>query len=350
MGIYRKNRTWYIDYRFEGRRIRERIGRSKKAAKDALDTRKGEILQGRYNWAQKKKSPRFEALADEYLEYSKANKRSWKRDEASVGHLKPFFKGRKLTEVNPWMVEKYKQKRLEEGVKPATVNRELSCLKHMFNLAVRWGRLPASPLGKVKQLREENQVERILSPEEEIKLLAAANEPLRTIILVALNTGMRRGEILKLTWSCVDFHQSAITIVNPKNGKMRKVPMNETAVKVLAARKKMNGASSFVFFDVKSLKPWESVKTAFLASIRRAEIARLRFHDLRHTFATRLVARGVDILTVKELLGHSNVGMTMRYAHPSKENMRRAVQMLSGDGHQMDTKASKATNAVRVSI
>lgn len=348
MGIYKKRENWYIDYYFQGKRVREKVSPSKKEAKDALSTRQTEILQGRYNWAQQKKSQRFEILAEEYLEYSKANKRSWERDEASLSHLKPFFKGKKLIEVSPFLVEKYKQMRLEEDVTPATVNRELSCLKHMFNLAARWGKLSVSPLGRVKSLREDNRLERILSEEEERKLLAAANEPLRMIILMALHTGMRRGEILKLTWSCIDFHQNAITIVNPKNGKSRKIPMNETVVTVLRERKKKVGDSSFVFFDAKTQKPWESVKTAFLGAIRRAKVNKIRFHDLRHTFATRLVAGGVDILTVKELLGHSNIGMTLRYAHPSRENMRRAVDMLTSDGHQMDTAAVSRTHDVYV--
>ena len=125
--------------------------------------------------------------------------------------------------------------------------------------------------------------------------------------------------------------------------------MNEAALGVLKHLKR-DDAGIYVFADPKTGKPFGSVKTAFLTALKKSKIPPLRFHDLRHTFATRLVATGVDLLTVKELLGHSNISMTMRYAHPSQENMRRAVVSLIGspasrDGHQMDTKPQMATTA-----
>jgi len=337
MAVYQKRGKWFIDYYYQGRRIRESVGTSKKEATQALATRKTEILQGRYHWLDEKRTVLFEALAREYQDYSNANKRSWGRDQTSLKNLGSFFHGRLLSHISPWMVEKYKQSRLEAGMKPATINRELACLKHMFSLAVRWGKLREHPLRKVKLLREENRVERILSEEEEARLLRAANEPLRSILVVALHTGMRRGEILTLPWSCVDFERAQITVVNAKNGRSRKIPVNEILAQTLRGRKPGTDGGTFVFADPETGQPWGSVKTAFLASLRRAGIARIRFHDLRHTFATRLVDRGVDLLTVKELLGHSSIAMTMRYAHPIQENMRRAVELLSGDGHQMDT-------------
>jgi len=349
MAIYQKRGKWFIDYYYLGRRVRESVGTSKKEAEKALATRKAEILQGRYHWLDEKRTVVFEVLAREYENYSQANKRSWRRDLISLKNLLGFFQGRLLTQINPWMVEKYKQVRLEAGVKPATINRELACLKHMFSLAVRWGKLREHPLRKVKLLHEENRIERILSPDEEARLLESANEPLRTILLVALNTGMRRGEILTLLWSCVDFERALITVINPKSGRSRKIPMNEELVRALKERHEVAGDGLYVFADSRTGKPWGTVKTAFLAALRRANIRGLRFHDLRHTFATRLVAWGVDLLTVKELLGHSSITMTMRYAHPSQENMRRAVELLlarSGDGHHMDTKAISRPTAM----
>jgi integrase len=208
-------------------------------------------------------------------------------------------------------------------------------------LAVRWGKLRENPIGKVKRLHEENHLERILSPEEQARFLRAANEPLRTILMVALHTGMRRGEILTLPWSCVDFERALITVVNPKNGRSRKIPVNEILAQTLRRRKPDTDGAIFVFADPETGQPWGSVKTAFRASLRRAGIAGFRFHDMRHTFATRLVDQGVDLLTVKELLGHASITMTMRYAHPSQKNMRRAVELLSPDGHQMDTAAEE---------
>ena len=109
--------------------------------------------------------------------------------------------------------------------------------------------------------------------------------------------------------------------------------MNEVLLRALGNGQKVAGDGVFTFADPRTGQPWGSVNTAFRASLRRAGIARIRIHDLRHTFATRLVGRGVDLLTLKELLGHSSIIMTMRYAHPSEDNMRRAVQLLSADGN-----------------
>ena len=339
MAIHQKRGRWFIDYYYRGRRVRESVGTSKKQAENALSTRKAEILQGRYSWLNEKRALRFEALKEEYENYSKANKRSWRRDQELLKNLDRCFHGRLISHITPWLVEKYKQARLETGVKPGTVNRELACLKHMFTMAVRWGRMSEHPLRQVKLLREDNRMERILSSEEETKFLAAANEPMQTILLVALNTGMRLGKILTLPWSCVDLDRVLLTVINPKNGKSHKIPMNEVLAGALENRRKADGHGIFVFADPETGKPWGSVKTAFRASLRRAGIPRIRFHDLRHTFATRLAARGVDLLTIKELLGHSNIAMTMRYAHPSQDNMRRAVELLlKGDGHLLDTK------------
>lgn len=334
MAIYERSGKWFIDYYYQGRRVRESVGTSKRAAERALATRRTEILQGRYRWLSEKSSVLFESLAAEYRKYSAANKRSWRRDETSLKVLEKFFRGRQLTAVTPWLVEKYKQARLEEGVKPATLNRELACLKHMFSLAVRWGKLTEHPLRTVKLLREENRIERILLPEEETRFLQAAHEPLRTILVVALNTGMRLGEILRLPWACVDLEQKLVTVVNPKNGRSRRIPMNASLAQALKAqRERKSSGEVFVFADPQTGEPLGSVKTAFKGSLERAEVAPLRFHDLRHTFATRLVGIGVDLLTIKELLGHTSITMTMRYAHPSQENMRVAVERLSGNGH-----------------
>ncbi|MGH9415602.1 MAG: tyrosine-type recombinase/integrase, partial [Terriglobales bacterium] len=273
-----------------------------------------------------------------------------------IKHLKGAFKG-SIAAITPFAVEKYKQARLEAGKAPATVNREVACLKHMLNMAVQWGYLRDNHLRPVRLLREENIVERIVTSAEETRLLAAAHDPLRDMLVVALHSGMRLGEILKLPWSCVDFERSLITIINAKNGRSRKVPMNAVVVETLKQRRPTQAkvaTALFVFGDPRTGRPFGSVKTAFRATLRRAEIKSLRFHDLRHTFATRLVADGVDLVSVKELLGHSDIGMTMRYAHPSEANLRQAVALLakrpaSRYGHQMDTKAKAVGTASAVS-
>jgi integrase len=348
MAVYRDEKTgkWFIDYYYRGKRIRECAGTNKRAAEQALSIRKAEILQGRFKIETLKPSPRFEHFAQDFLDWSQANKRSFQRDRCLVKNLLAAFRGKLLSEITPWLIEKYKKDRQAATVhgrpiKPATVNREVACLKRMFSLAIEWGRATEHPGAKVKLLREDNKLERILTPEEQQQLLAACTDHSRPFVVTALHTGMRLGEILNLTWEQVDFERGYLTVTHTKNGKSRKIPMNPTLTATLKAGTK---TGPYVFGGQ---KPYGAIKTAFQAALRRAGISRCRFHDLRHTFASSLVAAGVDLVTVKELLGHSEIAMTMRYSHPTPENKRRAVNLLTGlvegtDGQYMDSKAEKS--------
>lgn len=202
MAIFQKDGKFYIDYRYQGRRIRECVGPTKRMAEKALAVRKGEILQGRYQ-IRKRGNVRLDIFAKTYLDHAKTNKRSWQRDEGLLKNLLPFFGNRLLSDINPFLIESYKKKRLDE-VKPATVNREIALLKHMYNLAIRWGRVITNPMRDVRLLREENVQERILNQEETEKLLGGCTEYSRPIVLTALHTGMRLGEVLSLKWDQVE--------------------------------------------------------------------------------------------------------------------------------------------------
>jgi integrase len=349
MACFQKQDKWYIDYYFKGKRIREAIGSNHKAAEKALATRKTEILQGRYRWIQEKRSVQFKDFSISYLAYSKNNKRAWLRDYTSLTHIIPFFDGKSLGDISSWMVEQYKQKRIMV-VKPATVNRELTTLKNMFTMAIKWNQAEKNPVKEVKLLRVEEKVERVLSPQEEEKLLGNTAPHLQPIIVTALNTGLRLGEILSLQWDNVDLNQKVIVVAHSKNGKVRKIPINKVLFSTLDNLKREN---SHVFANVKTGKNYGSVKTAFRAAIRRAGIKHLRFHDLRHTFASRIVLKGVDLTTVAELLGHSSIKMTVRYAHPTPESKRNAVEVLEDyadqkfqDGHYLDTIEDSTRNSL----
>ncbi len=342
MGIYQKAQKWFIDYRYQGRRIRECVGPSKRMAEQALAARKGEIVQERYQMG-KRGEVRFKAFANIYLDYAKTDKRSWARDETSLKKLLPFFGSRLLCDIHPLLIQSYKEKRLRE-VKPATVNRELGLLKHMYNLGIKWGRVSTNPMRDVRLLYVKNVQERVLSLEEAAKLLGACTEYSRPIVLTALNTGMRRGEILGLKWEHIDTGQRVITILNSKNGKVRKIPINDTLWWTLEQLKK-NATTEFVFVCLRTGKPSQRFTTAWLNALRRSGITHCRFHDLRHTFASNLVAAGVDLITVQELMGHSTILMTSRYAHSAPERKRQAVASLesrvalheASGGHHMDT-------------
>ncbi len=195
----------------------------------------------------------------------------------------------------------------------------------MFNKAVEWGRLESSPVKNVKKFKEPNSKERILCPDEMKRLIDAANNHLEPILIIALNTGMRRGEILSLKWENIDLSKRCIHLEDSKSGKSRDIPMNGLVIEVLSV---IAQNSEYVFPNPRTGGPIEDVKTAFKTACERAKIKGLRFHDLRHTAATRMVEAMVDLVTVSKILGHSSIQMTMRYAHPTPENMRRAVERL----------------------
>lgn len=341
MGIFKVKGKYFIDYRVHGRRVREGVGPSRKAAEQALAVRKAEIVQGRYQFRERHRTT-FAELAGQYMPLARVNKRSWDRDQSLLTNLLPAFGARRLDDINPLSIEEYKRQRLEK-VKPATVNRELALLRHMLNLAVSWKKLASNPMRDVRMLRVDNVQDRILTKKETDALLRACCGHLRPVVITALHTGMRLGEILTLRWGQVDLGQRMVTVLNAKNGKARKIPLNNVMMELLEKIKE-GSRSDHVFVSDRTKRPVSGMRTAWLAAIRRSGIARCRFHDLRHTCASRMVAAGVDLVTVKEILGHSTITMTVRYAHSAPESKRKAVEALERvipetDGQFLDTKA-----------
>ncbi|HLE24578.1 MAG TPA: site-specific integrase [Thermodesulfobacteriota bacterium] len=181
-------------------------------------------------------------------------------------------------------------------------------------------------------LTENNQDERILTPEEEVRLLNFGSPELRAILVCALNTGMRKSEILTLKGSNVDLESNVITLehTNTKSKKTRRIPINSVLRKLLLEQKLKGGGSEYVFLSSNGnpYKRHDSLKQAFNGALRRAEIKGLRFHDLRHTAATRMIESGASIVAVCRILGHADLKTTMRYAHP-EDSLKEAVECLA---------------------
>jgi integrase len=271
----------------------------------------------------------FQTLCREYLCYSRSNKtpKSYDRDVLSTKHLTRRFARREIRKITAKMVEKYKDERLQ-AVKPATINRELSCMKHMYTKALHWGYLKCNPLIYVKKFKEPPGRVCYLKPNELNALLAKCSEHLKPIVVTALNTGMRKSEILNLQWHDVDLDNRTIILRQTKNNQVRVIPINVTLHKQLVRLRSQRNGSPFVFTTTKGT-PYTTITKIFKRAIHRAGIYDFRFHDLRHTFASYLVMSGVNIRVVQELLGHKTLAMTLRYSHLSNAQLRNAVEKLA---------------------
>lgn len=334
MHIFQKGKTYYLDFYVDGQRKRESAGFSKKVAEVLAAKRIAEIAEGKYLDVRKSKKTKFAEFCNEYLEkYAKVNKRSWTRDRTSINVLRPFFGNRRLSQITPRLIEDYKIHR-EKSVCKATVNRELACLRRIFSIAMDWGKASDTPFkGKaVKFFKEEKFRLRFLTKEEIARLLISCEETpkaahLKPIVVLALNTGMRKGEILNLTWDQIDFENRIITLTRTKTNEERHIPMNDSLISTLENIKNSYVRSDLVFGRTPE-KPFLDVRRSFTAALKRASISNFRFHDLRHTFASHLVMGGVDLRTVMELLGHRDIKMTLKYAHLSPEHQLDSVEML----------------------
>ncbi len=327
MGIFLRDGNYWIDYKYNGQRKRERIGPDKKLAEAALESRKLDILlQKRLNPNKIHDSPLFEDFVKEYLQYAKGKKKTWKRDLIITNSAEPHFRGMKIDDIPPTVIAEYKAKRADE-VKPATVNRELACLRHIFSMAEKWGRASYNPVKEVKVLRAPIRPERILNDSEIERLISSAKGRTCDIIIVAINTGMKLGEILSLKWEDVDVSGGILVVKGSKKERDRKIPINSTVSALLSNLKRAD--NPYVFGDPKTVHPTKKVEKSFKGALRRAGLEGCTFHDLRHSFARKLAQNGVDPMTVKELLGHSTLEVTKRYFQSTPEKKKEAVELLS---------------------
>jgi integrase len=275
--------------------------------------------------------PTHYLLADvirEYLAGIEGRKRSYK-DDARYGRAwSERFAGRTLEEVTPSELDKIRTERLKV-VSPATVNREMALLKRVYNVAGRDEKTATNPVAKLRMLREPSGRVRYLSDEEEARLMAAlSTDANRERVTVLLHTGFRRGEFLGLRWRDVDFKAAVLTVPKSKNGETRHVPMTSTVRAILSRRPRPLDASALVFPNSESHRDLRWAARTVPAALRAAQIVGFRFHDLRHTFASRLAMEGVDLVTIRELMGHKSMVMTLRYSHLSPGHRQAAIERL----------------------
>jgi integrase len=328
MSVFKRGANWGIGYSLNGEWVRKMIGPSKKMAEQAERKIKLEIAAGKYLGIKAPKHVIFDNLCGEYLVYSEANKESSRRDRTSIKNLLKAFSGRFVSEIRARDLERYMVQRIQnDGVKAATVNREVSCIKHIYTKAVDWGYVSENHLRSVKKFKEPPGRDRCLSQEEMNQLLDCCPQHIRPVVVTALRTGMRKSEIFRLRWSDVDFVRKCIKVTKSKNNQSRHIPIDHVLYTLLL-RLPRNAEHDFVFSG-KHGKPIRSIQTAWQRALSKANITDFRFHDLRHTYASYLASNGTDPGTLMRLLGQKTIAMTLRYSHLSDDALRRAVDKLN---------------------
>ena len=306
-----------------------------------------------------------EFIDEHFAPWAKAHQKS---GQATIDALKACFGHlyeRELRSVVAFDIERFKTKRLKGKIKPATINRDLDRIRKVFSCAAEWGFVVQHPMAdkKVKRIKVDNERVRYLSPDEDKQLRAALDERekerrasrerhnawhtargsvghpqwpidsftdhLKPMVLLALNTGLRRGELFGLEWRSVNILGKLVTVDagNAKSGKTRHLPLNVEALDVLKRWKKQHSGAGLVFPSLSGAR-FDNINKAWSGLVDDAKLTDFHFHDCRHTFASNLVMAGVDLNTVRELLGHADIKMTLRYAHLAPGKLADAVEKL----------------------
>ena len=334
MSLFKRGGKWYVRLRYNGRDAWQSTSTDNKRLAEQREAQlKLEMVQGRFGLNDEGNKRMFEEAASRFMnEYAvKKPKDSKRRDETSLKHLLPKFSGKYLSQITPDQIARYKVHREQENAAPASINHELALAKRIYNLGLKeWGWVRDNPFTKVSMEKVHNERVRYLTNAEYQALLNVCDDWLRPIVITAVNTGMRKNNLLTLTWKQVDFGNGVIILDRTKNNEKLGLPMSETLKQVLKA---LNGVrhinSPYVFTNEDGSRVKETrVQKHFKKACKDAGITDFRFHDLRHTFASWLVQSGVDLYTVQKLMGHKEFKMTQRYAHLASANLKQGIAVL----------------------
>lgn len=310
--------------------------------------------------------PSFRTYLDgDYAAWAKSSQKAYGQN---LNRLKTAFKhllDTPLDKITALDVERWRAKQVERGLSNQTINRDVSSIKASFNRAVDWGLLTVNPLAKVRKARVDDCLKvRYLTEAEEVRLRAAieareerrrverdsANhwrsergyvllpslrdivftDHVKPLILLSINTGCRRGELFDLTWSNIDLDRRILTVTGAtaKSRRTRHIPLNREATSVLLNWRAQSEDTSGLVFVNEQGERFDRANSSWRRLLKEAQISDFRWHDMRHHFASRLAMGGVDLNTIRELLGHSDYTMTLRYAHLAPEFKLKAVEVL----------------------
>lgn len=355
-GLYKRGNVWWCCYKSLSGTVRQSTGKTDyNEAIAFLGERMAEVKTGRYPELKKILNYTFKQLAEHYRPWCERQRGAVAKNRY-INQLVEEFGDIPLRQFSTMLIEQFQTKRLKRGAprkkvkkglegklvvekvdtipspnKPATINRLVATLKHMFTKAVEWEMVEEEALKKVrkvKMLEENNRRLRYLSTEECQCLVDHCQGTVKSMVIMALNTGMRRGEIFSLTWDQIDLKHGFILLDKTKNGERREIPINEMLAEMLKSLpRRLDGGR--VFTSPETGNAYQTLSNTFMRACRLSGITDFHFHDLRHTFASHLVMAGVDITTVKELLGHKTLAMTLRYAHLAPSHKVKALETLN---------------------
>jgi integrase len=372
MAIRKRGNGWQIDY-FDptGKRVRKSFAK-KKDAVDELAKRVSLIAEKRYLDVKKDYTTTLKEVLTQYEKNYKHQASFLNSKCHFIENFREYFGNETLlANIKYVELESYRNHLRRKTTKSgglrtvATINREMACLHHIFQKAAEWEMIERNPFNRGKSLltKENNKRLRFLTEDEITKLLQECHKHLRPIVICALNTGMRKGEILGLEWSRI--RNGFIYLEKTKNNEARQIPINDTLENLFADMRRAQGPGAkhvFTFAkgehklsadgpvrERKGPAPLpemvQNVRTAFAGALDRAGIKNFRFHDLRHTFASHMVMRGASLKDLQELLGHKSMSMLLRYTHLTQEHKKKAVNLLQG----LTTCAEKSPTVTKVS-
>ncbi|MBX9895587.1 MAG: site-specific integrase [Nitrosomonas sp.] len=303
------------------------------------------IREGRHFKTTEAKRHTLAEMIDRYCRDVLPSKKSAKDQAQQLAWWKSEIGSYSLADVTPSLIGECRDKLGREITvrnklrSPASVVRYMAALSHALTIAVKeWGWLEDSPMRKVTKPKESRGRVRFLSDDERMRLLQACKESsnpyLYTVVVLALSTGMRQGEIMGLTWDAVDLNQGRAILHETKNGERRAVAITGHALELLKALSKVRRIDSNLLFPAKENAPQKpqkpmDLRTPWETAVKKAELQDFKFHDLRHSAASYLAMNGASLAEIAEVLGHKTLQMVKRYAHLSEGHTARVVQSMN---------------------
>lgn len=338
-GLYKRGGIWYIRFADQSGKIQRESSNSpvKNIAKQLLAVRKSEVARGKFKKVEKRDKVLFKDYAQVFLRWAKVHLKpaGFRRYRTSLTKIIQAMGERNLDDIRRQDIETYKETR-SQHVSNATLNRDLACIRKLYNNAIADGLVDSSPIKSIGFLKEPKRSENHLSDVELKALLKACDrEATKTFVTLAVNTGMRLNELLSLKWDQIDLENNLITLKDTKNNKEDKIPINDVVVRQLNSCKKV---SEYVICQCDGSRYYE-FRYQWKKIVKTAGIKWCTPHVLRHTWATMLVKAGVDLQTVQELGRWSELKLVLRYSHVNQADHRARAAKVLEEKFPTDTKS-----------